>query len=243
MADLIIAEDETNIREALADLFTGAGYTVRTAENGLGVLPACRKRLPDLVLLDVMMPRKDGLETLKELRRTYATLPVILLTALGESIDKVKGLGLGADDYIVKPPDLDELLARVARAIRRTTEMKVTMAPPGRYETASDSGQQPFDFAGVTVDPLRLQLIGRTRAPIALTVREVGILRLFARHPNEVLGREHLLGTLWGVGYVGNTRTLDQHMVQLRKKLGRRAGCLETVIGSGYRYLPPPTAE
>ena len=244
MAEILIAEDERNVREGLEDLFVGAGYGVRTAKDGEDALTAYTRRRPDLLLLDLMMPRRDGFEVLSEIRRRDPLLPVLLLTACGEQVDKVKGLGWGADDYITKAFYVTELLARVARALQRAAAVeaaRVASAAGSPAETSAAQSDVPsasFAFAHGLVDPSRMVLTGITRAPIPLTAREVGILRLFAHHPDEVLGREHLLGTLWGIGYCGNTRTLDQHIAQLRRKLGRQAGCIETVIGVGYRYVP-----
>ena len=241
MADILIAEDEKNVREGLEDLFAGVGHGVRSAKDGEEALAAWSRRRPDLLLLDVMMPRRDGFEVLTEIRRRDPLLPVLVLSACGEQFDKVKGLGLGADDYITKPFDVNELLARVARALRRDSAMKASRAaiePQAPESVSVDRKQQPFAFGKAMVDPLRMQLVGVARSPVPLTQREVGILRLLARHPGVVLGREHLLGTLWGIGYSGNTRTLDQHIAQLRKKLGRQAACIGTVTGVGYRYEP-----
>ncbi|MBR4652488.1 MAG: response regulator transcription factor [Kiritimatiellae bacterium] len=236
MAEILIAEDDRNVREGLEDLFAGAGYRVRTARDGAAAIAAYVKHRPDLLLLDVMMPVKDGFEVLSEIRRRDPLLPVLVLTACDEQMDKVRGLGLGADDYVTKPFDITELLARVARALQRAATVEASRAPA--EQPHADSSQDAFQFAGAIVDPTRLVLTGVSRTPIPLTPREVGILRLLSRHPGEVLGREHLLGTLWGVGYFGNTRTLDQHIAQLRKKLGASAACIQTVIGVGYRYEP-----
>ena len=124
MAEILIAEDERNVREGLEDLFVGAGYGVRTAKDGEDALTAYTRRRPDLLLLDLMMPRRDGFEVLSEIRRRDPLLPVLLLTACGEQVDKVKGLGWGADDYITKPFDVNELLARVARALQRAAAVE-----------------------------------------------------------------------------------------------------------------------
>ena len=239
MADILIAEDEKNVREGLEDLFAGAGYSVRAAKDGAEAIAAYMKRRPDLLLLDVMMPRRDGYEVLTEIRRRDPLLPVLVLTARTEPIDKVKGLGLGADDYITKPFDVNELLARVARALQRAAAVKAIVASArGSKNQPAKSEDMPFAFGKAVVDPLCMQMTGVARTPVSLTLREVGMLRLLSRHPGAVLGREHLLGTLWGIGYSGNTRTLDQHIAQLRKKLGRQAACIDTVMGVGYRYMP-----
>ena len=246
MAEILIAEDDRNVREGLEDLFVGAGYGVRTAKDGQDALTAYAWRRPDLLRQDLKMPRRDGFEVLADIRRRDPLLPVLLLTACGELVDKVKGLGWGADDYITKPFDVNELLARVARALQRAAAVEASRAgqSPGAptAEASPEAAAAAFAFARGTVDPSRMTLTGITRAPIPLTMREVGLLRLFAHHPGEALGREHMLGTLWGIGYCGNTRTLDQHIVQLRKKLGRQAGCIETVVGMGYRYVPDRNA-
>ena len=238
MAEILIAEDERNVREGLADLFAGAGYAVRAVADGAAAVAAVAQKRPDALLLDVMMPKQDGFSALVELRRKDPLLPILLVTARGEGFDKVKGLGLGADDYITKPFNVDELLARVARALARAAAVPAAGAPPPEDLSA----REPFPFAKGVVDPRRLQLTGLVRTPIPLTPREVGLLRIFARHPGEALARSHLLSTLWGIGYAGTTRTLDQHIAQLRKKLGRQAGCLGTVSGVGYRYTPPDEA-
>lgn len=239
MADILIAEDEKNVREGLEDLFAGAGYGVRAVKDGSEALSAYMKKRPDLILLDVMMPRKDGFAVLSEIRRRDPLLPVLVLTARNEQIDKVRGLGLGADDYITKPFDVNELLARVTRALQRDSAVKANRAAATEQGQAPVEEQQmPFEFGKAIVDPLRFQLTGVGRSPVQLTQKEVGVMRLLSRHPGVVMGRDHLLGTLWGIGYSGNTRTLDQHIAQLRKKLGRQAVCIETVMGVGYRYVP-----
>ena len=244
MAEILIAEDDRNVREGLEDLFAGVGYRVRSVEDGEKALTALARRRPDLLILDVMMPRRDGFEVLSEIRRRDPLMPVLVLSACSGQFDKVKGLGLGADDYITKPFDIDELLARVARALRRTAAMAADRAArDGDGQMQRTDGMEPFAFASATVDPARLELTGAGRRPVALTLREVGILRMLARHPGEVLGRDHMLGTLWGFGRGGVTRTLDQHIAQLRKKLGRMASCIETVVGVGYRYSPKPEGK
>lgn len=244
MAEILIAEDEKNIREALADLFVSSGYQVRQAPNGAVAMDKYGKKRPDLMLLDVMMPRKDGFAVLTEIRRRDPLLPIILLTALGESVDKIKGLGLGADDYVTKPFKLDVLLARVARALQRVESMRGGTGSELAASVSNTAGtDEVFRFADAEISPARQLLVSRKLGKVALSHREVGILRLFSRHPGEVLGREHLLGTLWGVGYLGSTRTLDQHIASLRRKLGEAAALIETVHGVGYRYLEPKSRK
>ncbi len=240
MAYILIAEDEKNVREGLEDLFAGAGYEVRSVKDGAEAIASYIKRRPDLLILDIMMPRRDGYEVLAEIRRREPLLPVLVLTARNEPIDKVTGLGRGADDYITKPFDVTELLARVARALQRDAALRASRAAAAtngesQYE---ETPEMSFKFGKATVDPTRMQMIGLGRSPVPVTAREIGIMRILSRHPGVVMEREHLFGTLWGVGYSGSTRTLDQHIAQLRKKLGRQAVCIETVTGVGYRYLP-----
>ena len=240
MAYILIAEDEKNVREGLEDLFAGAGYEVRAVRDGAEALAAYMKRRPDLMLLDVMMPRRDGYEVLAEVRRREPLLPVIVLTARNEPIDKVTGLGNGADDYVTKPFDVNELLARVARALQRDAALRASRAAAAANGGTSNDEtlETSFRFGKAVVDPARMQMTGLGRSPVPITARELGVMRVLSRHPGVVMEREHLFGTLWGCGYSGGTRTIDQHIAQLRKKLGRQAACIETVTGVGYRYAP-----
>jgi DNA-binding response OmpR family regulator len=240
VAYILVAEDEKNVREGLEDLFAGSGYEVRAVKDGAEAVASYMKRRPDLLLLDIMMPRRDGYEVLAEIRRRDPLLPVLVLTARNEPIDKVTGLGKGADDYITKPFDVNELLARVARALQRDAALRASRAAAATNaeSPSGETADMSFRFGKATVDPARMQMIGLGRSPVPITVRELGIMRVLSRHPGVVMEREHLFGTLWGVGYSCNTRTLDQHIAQLRKKLGRQAACIETVTGAGYRYIP-----
>ena len=216
-------------------LLKSAGHTVRFAVNGEEALAQVAQQRPDLLLLDVMMPKKSGYEVLGEIRRTDATLPVILLTAKGEKSDVVLGLGLGSDDYVKKPFDNDELLARVSAALRRA---EVSASPAAVPELEGDSGD--FTFASFRVEAKGLRLIDARGRVKDLFVNEYKMLRHLARHPGEAVSRDELLKVLWeDETYFGTTHSIDQAIYRLRAKLGPAGACIETVYRAGYRYVPP----
>ena len=229
MSSILVAEDDPAIREGLAATLESDGHDVRLAGNGVEALTLVAERRPDLLLLDVMMPKKSGWDVCAELRRRDSALPIVFLTAKGEECDKVLGLGLGADDYIVKPFGVRELLARVRAALRRA-------AAPSSADAAADSD---FAFAGGTVRAAERTFRFADGAETDLSAREAALARLFAAHPGQVLSRDYLLNAIWGIAYYGTTRTLDQHVATLRRKVGAGAASLETVHGTGYRYAPP----
>ena len=235
MADILVAEDYPATRSVLRTLLRGAGHTVRFAVNGEEALAQVALKRPDLVLLDVMMPKKSGYEVLGEIRRTDTALPVILLTAKGEESDVVLGLGLGSDDYVKKPFDGDELLARVAAALRRA---EVSGAPAATRDATSEAGD--FTFASFRVEAKGLRLIDARGRVKDLFVNEYKILRHLARHPGEAVSRDELLKALWeDEMYFGTTHSIDQAICRLRAKLGPAGACIETVYRAGYRYVPP----
>ena len=235
MADILVAEDYPATRSALRTLLKSAGHTVRFAVNGEEALAQVAQKRPDLLLLDVMMPKKSGYEVLGEIRRTDAALPVILLTAKGEKSDVILGLGLGSDDYIKKPFDNDELLARVSAALRRA---EVSAAPDATREAAPEAGD--FTFASFRVEAKGLRLIDARGRVKDLFVNEYKMLRHLARHPGEAVSRDELLKVLWeDETYFGTTHSIDQAIYRLRAKLGPAGACIETVYRAGYRYVPP----
>ena len=240
MADILVAEDYPATRSVLRTLLRGSGHTVRFAVNGEEALAQVAQKRPDLLLLDVMMPKKNGYNVLSEIRRTDAALPVILLTAKVEKSDVILGLGLGSDDYIKKPFDNDELLARVAAALRRA---EVAAAPTPVSPTAPDAGLADggdFTFASFRVDANRLKLIDARGHVKDLFINEYKILSYLARHPGEVVSRDELLKVLWGdEDYFGTTHSIDQAIYRLRAKLGPDGSRVETVYRMGYRYTPP----
>ena len=235
MADILVAEDYPATRSALRTLLKSAGHTVRFAVNGEEALAQVALKRPDLLLLDVMMPKKSGYEVLGEIRRTDAALPVILLTAKGEKSDVILGLGLGSDDYIKKPFDNDELLARVSAALRRA---EVSAAPDATREAAPEAGD--FTFASFRVEAKGLRLIDARGRVKDLFVNEYKLLRHLARHPGGAVSRDELLKVLWeDETYFGTTHSIDQAICRLRAKLGSAGACIETVYRAGYRYVPP----
>lgn len=227
---ILVAEDDVNIREGLVDALTLEGYEVREAPDGSEALRLYTRWQPDLILLDLMMPKVSGYDVCRQLRNGNPHLPIIMLTAKGEEIDKVVGLELGADDYVTKPFSLRELLARIAAVLRRTKRQEpepATAAPGDR-----------FDFGTIVVDA-KTMTATTPAGTVELTVREIELLRYFVRHRGEALDRNSILEAVWGNGYHGFSRTLDQHIAQLRKKLGDTPAApvgIETVYGVGYRF-------
>ncbi|WDP93346.1 MAG: response regulator transcription factor [Desulfobacter sp.] len=226
---ILVAEDDTHIRIGLADTLESEGYRVIQAEDGARALALFEQEEPDLLLLDVMMPEKSGYDVCQAVRVADSAVPVIMLTAKGEEIDKVVGLKLGADDYITKPFGIHELLARVEAVLRRAL-------PPAPVTDVAE--KEPFPFAKFTVNPKTYKLTG-PETDWDISKRELELIRLFAAHPGEVLDRDTLLNRIWGIDYSGTTRTLDQHIAMLRKKIETDPGTpelIKTVHGIGYRF-------
>lgn len=231
---ILVAEDDDNIRRGLQDTLESEGYEVTVAADGQAAIDAFREDHPDLVLLDIMMPRVSGFDVCREVRKDNASIPIIMLTAKGEEIDKVLGLGLGADDYVTKPFGVRELLARIDAVLRRSKP-----APPGPGD--AEAPPDRFTFGSVEIDRKRYEA-SREGAAVSITSRELELIDLFCRHPGEVLSRDTLLDRLWGVRYHGTTRTLDQHIAQLRKKIEKEPSAPRTIVtvhGIGYRYDSP----
>ena len=220
--DILIAEDDPVIRRAVKAALKSEGYSVRETPDGAAALKAFGEKRPDLVLLDVMMPNTDGFETCRRIRSADAMVPIIFLTARSSEDDKVKGLGLGADDYIVKPFGVRELLARVTAVLRRIEARTPETIPLGSSR----------------IDPRRAVLTRPDGSETSLTARELRLLLLFAARPGEVISRDELLNMCWGIEYLGTTRTLDQHIFVLRKKLGQDGSRLISVRSLGYRFQP-----
>ena len=230
MKRILVAEDDADIRETLKDLLSGEGYAVETAADGLAAIAAWKGAAEpfDLVLLDVMMPGKSGYDVCREIRATGSRVAVLMLSAKSEEIDKVVGLELGADDYVTKPFGVRELLARIAAALRRAGEASAPAA----------GAPADFAFCGATasVRHYRLEKDGRS-AP--LTEIEMKLASFLATHAGEVMPRDRILNEVWGVDYLGTTRTLDQHVANLRRKVGEVGGdaaSVRTVHGIGYSY-------
>ena len=227
MKRILLAEDELPIREGLTDLLENEGYGVDAAEDGERAVALFEKAKPDLVILDIMMPKLSGYDVCKMIRSRDAAVPVMFLSAKEEEIDKVLGLELGADDYIVKPFGVRELLARIKAALRRA-EAQSSAAPD----------TQPFSFGPCTVDPGRF-ILCKDGEETELSEREVLLLRFFCGSPEKVHTRTDLLDRFWGIEYSGTTRTLDQHIAKLRQKIEddpANPAHILTVHGSGYRF-------
>lgn len=222
---ILIVEDEPRMVSGLRDNFEYEGYTVITAYDGVEGLERALTESPDLIVLDVMMPRMSGLDVCKQLKAKRPSLPIIMLTARGQEVDKVVGLELGADDYVTKPFSIRELVARVKAVLRRA------QVPMKQSERVS--------FGDVELD-LKSCRITRGGAQVELSSKEFELLKYFTSHPGESLSRERLLEDVWGYEYFPTTRTVDAHIVHLRQKLEpnpEQPQFFLTVHGTGYKFV------
>jgi len=222
---VLIVEDESSIRELLKFNLQKEGYCVIEAEDGIGGISLAKADKPDLVILDLMLPGMDGLDVCRSLKNGQATagIPIIMLTAKDDEVDKVIGLELGADDYLTKPFSTRELMARVKAVLRRS--QKDTL-PPGELVI----GNLKLNFSRYEAH------LGREK--LELTPKEYELIKLFATNIGKVFTREQLLDKVWGYEYYGDTRTVDVHVRHLRAKLEKDeslANAIETVRGVGYR--------
>lgn len=229
---ILVIEDDAAIRRGLVDALQFAGYETLQAGDGAKGLEMAVKVDFDLLLLDLVLPEVDGLEILREVRELRPTLPVIVLTARGEEGDRVKGLRLGADDYVVKPFSVTELLARIEAVMRRSPSR------PGHVAR--------IDFPGGHVDVRRGEALMDKGRKIELSEREVEILRYLAGHAGRVISREELLANVWRINPrgVSETRTIDMHIARLREKLNddpNESKVIQTVRGKGYMFAGAKT--
>jgi len=227
---VLIVEDDPHILLGLEEVLKSDGFEVAVCNRGDQAIDAVKQHRPALIVLDIMLPGLSGYDICKQLRAKKVATPVLMLTAKGQEIDKVVGLDLGADDYVTKPFGVRELLARIHALLRRTS------AAP----SSGAGAPAPFQIGAATIDPKTFQL-KRGKVVEELTARELKLLQLFAAHPGEVFSRDRLLNEVWGYNYYGTTRTLDQVIVQLRKKLGDNGDeptHLLTVHGVGYKLAP-----
>ncbi len=225
MTDVLIAEDNESVRNGLILALERDACRVRGVGDGAAALKAYLEKRPDLLLLDIMMPKLSGWDVLVEIRKKDKALPILIISALATEKDKVKGLTLGADDYLTKPFGLAELRARVAALLRRAG-----------VAAASRSQDDEFAFGRFRVSVPKSCLMDADGHETPLKPLDLGILRFLAAHPNEVVSRDSLLNGLWGISYAGTTRTIDTRIVNLRQMLGADGARIETVYGSGYRY-------
>ena len=222
---ILIVEDEPAMVAGLRDNFEYEGYEVISAADGAEGLDRALADNPDLVVLDVMMPRMSGLDVCKQLKTQRPSIPIIMLTARGQEIDKVVGLELGADDYVTKPFSIRELMARVKAVLRRVSPQ----AP----------ATEIYRFSDIEVN-VRSNQVLRAGSPIDLSAKEFALLAYFVAHPAETLSRDRLLDAVWGYENYPNTRTVDTHIVHLRQKLEpnpEEPRFILTVHGSGYKFV------
>ena len=225
MSRILIVEDEPNMVAGLRDNFEYEGYEVITAGDGVSGLERALHDSPDLVVLDVMMPRMSGLDVCKQLKSKKPSLPIIMLTARGQEVDKVVGLELGADDYVTKPFSIRELLARVKAVLRRSG--------------LSSKEQEQYSFGDVEVN-LRSHQVSRRGKMLEFSSKEFELLKYFLCHPGETLSRDRLLEDVWGYDHFPTTRTVDAHIVRLRQKIEPKPDdpCfILTVHGTGYKFV------
>ena len=222
MATILIADDEASILQLNRMYLTREGYTVHAARDGQEAVEMTRRVKPDLIVLDLMMPRLDGWEVCRQLRKDGNPPPIIMLTAKDEDVDKVVGLEMGADDYVTKPFNPRELLARIKAILRR------------RGETADPNAI--VEVGDLRLDPARheLRLAGEE---IALRTQEFELLKALAQSAGRVMTREQLLAAAWGYQYLGESRTVDVHVAGLRQKLERSSVQIQSVRGIGYKLV------
>lgn len=221
-----VVEDDENIREIIRCALEPCGLEVTGFEDAVEMFQGLEKRVPDIILLDLMLPRMDGLEALRRLKATarFSHIPVLILTAKSSETDKVAGLDLGADDYITKPFGVLELMARVRAALRRSSAI---------------AAKKPvLESGGLHLDSARHE-VSQNGKKVDLTLKEFELLRMLMENAGAVLARNEILDEVWGYGYLGETRTLDMHIRSLRQKLGddpATGGLISTVHGIGYKF-------
>jgi len=233
MAKILVVDDELSIRELVKFNLEKAGFQVHCLDDGLKAMEYIKKDPPDLVVLDLMLPGMDGLDVCRSVRQMENTkmLPVLILTARASEVDRVVGLEIGADDYLTKPFSPRELVARVKTILRRSQTFSVAPLPQDKTQTIISGNLQIF--------PEYYQaILGEEK--LDLTLKEFQLLLQLVTNPGKVFSREYLLENIWGYEFMGDTRTVDVHIRNLRRKLGdsAEAELIETVRGIGYRFKP-----
>ncbi|MGM9940878.1 MAG: response regulator transcription factor [Bulleidia sp.] len=221
MGLIYCVEDDTSIREIEIYTLNSTGYEAIGFENGKDFFEALRKRMPDLVLLDIMLPDISGMDILQKMKKDpkLMDIPVILASAKGTEFDKISGLDTGADDYLAKPFGMMEMVSRVRAVLRRSQKKAPSVITTDRISLNDDTHE--------------VRVEGE---PVELTLKEYSVLKLLMSHPNIVFTRDRLLNEIWGLDYDGETRTVDVHIRTLRTKLKEAGSCIETIRGVGYRY-------
>ncbi|MEP6706885.1 MAG: response regulator transcription factor [Pyrinomonadaceae bacterium] len=226
--NLLVIEDDDNICSAISEYFSRAGYKVTTAQDGAAGVQSALNNHPDVVVLDLMLPKMDGLAVCKELRQKTPQMPILMLTAKDDIVDKILGLEMGADDYITKPFSLRELEARIKSVLRRARTAV----------TEDESGEAPIVRGKLRIDPARREVTIGDRQ-VELTPKEFDLLRLFASNPGRVFPRKYLLQKIWDYSYEGYDRTIDSHINRLRAKVEDNPDnpqMVLTVWGIGYKF-------
>ena len=232
---ILIVDDDANIAELISLSLTKECFQCEIAEDGETALKLHDSFQPDLMLLDIMLPGIDGYDVCREIRKNHST-PIIMLSAKGEVFDKVLGLELGADDYIIKPFDSKEMVARVKAVLRRYTPAPAPAAP--QPEPPKDTESISYTDLSISLSNYSVIYMGK---PIEMPPKELELLYFLASHPNQVFTREQLLDQIWGYEYIGETRTVDVHIKRLREKIKDHAEwALSTVWGIGYKFETIP---
>lgn len=232
---ILIVDDDANIAELISLYLTKECFQCEIAEDGETALKLHDSFQPDLMLLDIMLPGIDGYDVCREIRKNHST-PIIMLSAKGEVFDKVLGLELGADDYIIKPFDSKEMVARVKAVLRRYTPAPAPAAP--QPEPPKDTESISYTDLSISLSNYSVIYMGK---PIEMPPKELELLYFLASHPNQVFTREQLLDQIWGYEYIGETRTVDVHIKRLREKIKDHAEwALSTVWGIGYKFETIP---
>ena len=224
MKTILVVDDERHIVELVRLYLEQEGWAVVAANDGEAALALHKRHEPDLVVLDLMLPKVDGLDVCREIRRRGDT-PVLMLTARSDDVDAIVGLELGADDYVTKPFNPRALVARIKAILRRTD--------------VTTRGARPVEVGTLRIDPRRREATVADRL-LSLRAREFDLLFALARDAGLVLTRDALLEDVWGTDFPGETRTVDVHVAEVRRKLAPDGPTIETVRGHGYRLLPPP---
>ena len=231
---ILIVDDDSNIAELISLYLTKECYDTTIVNDGVDALESFKNNNYNLILLDLMLPGVDGYEVCREIRKT-SNIPIIMLSAKGEIFDKVLGLELGADDYIIKPFDSKELVARVKAVLRRTTPSTVAVEITSpKVEDVNDPNIVKYEDLTINISDYTVMYLGKN---IDMPPKELELFFFLASHPNQVFTREQLLDHIWGYEYIGDTRTVDVHIKRLREKIkDHDKWSLSTVWGIGYKF-------